>query len=79
MIPSFTSFRVVRSARRGFALNSSLVRPVCCGADVLHVEAEDAGELGEIVDVAAGSDQAEHVAFADRLGLGRVEAVFAGI
>ena len=26
-------------------------------ADVLHVEAEDAGELGEVVGVAAGLDQ----------------------
>ena len=37
------------------------------GADVLHAEVEDAGELGEVVDVAAGVDQLEHVAFAHRL------------
>jgi hypothetical protein len=28
------------------------------GADVLHVQAEDAGELGQVVGVAAGGDAA---------------------
>src|SRR5271165_832360 len=45
------------------------------GAEVLHVEAEDAGELSEIVDIAAGREQAEHVARPDRLRLLAVEAV----
>jgi hypothetical protein len=31
-------------------------------AEVLHAEAEDAGELGEIIDVAAGVDQLRDVA-----------------
>src|SRR5208337_55044 len=34
-------------------------------AEVLHVEAEDAGEFGEIVDVAARREEAEHIAPAD--------------
>jgi hypothetical protein len=31
-------------------------------ADVLHVQAEDAGKLGQVVGVAAGGDELQHVA-----------------
>jgi hypothetical protein len=31
------------------------------GADVLHVQAEDAGELGQVIRIAAGSNQLQHV------------------
>ena len=44
-------------------------------ANVLHVEPEDAGELGEVVDVAAGREQLEHVAIFDGGALLGVEAV----
>ena len=40
-------------------------------ADVLHVETENAGELGEVVDVAAGGDHLEHVAVLDGLRAAR--------
>ena len=36
------------------------------GADVLHVEAKDARELGQVIGVAACSDQRQHLARADR-------------
>src|SRR5512145_2356985 len=49
------------------------------GADVLHVQAEDAGELGEVVGVAAGGQQLQHVARTDRLALLGVQAVLRAI
>ena len=48
-------------------------------AEILHVEAEDAGEFGEVVDIATGGEQSEHIALADRLGLAVVEAVGAHV
>src|SRR5688572_8559575 len=48
-------------------------------ADVLHAQAEDAGELGEVVHVAARRDQLEHVAPAYRLALRAVERELAAI
>src|SRR5262245_41418161 len=47
--------------------------------DVLHVEAENAGKLGEVVDVAAGLDQLEHVARLDGRALLLGEPVFAAV
>jgi hypothetical protein len=38
-------------------------------AEILHVEAEDAGQLGQIIDVAAGFDHRQHVAVRHRLAL----------
>ena len=48
-------------------------------ADVLHVEAENAGELGEVIDVAAGLDQLEHVAALHRRALLGRQAVFGAV
>jgi len=49
------------------------------GADILDVEAEDPGEFRQVVDVAAGVEQLEHVAVADRLLLLLVEAVLVAV
>src|SRR6476661_3115630 len=43
-------------------------------ADVLDVETENPGELGEVVDVAAGLDHREHAAAPDRGALLLAEA-----
>src|SRR4051794_22838008 len=45
------------------------------GADILHVEAEDAGEFREVVDIAADADELQHVAAADRRLLRLAEAI----
>src|SRR5579862_1482271 len=47
--------------------------------DILNAEAEDAGELRKIVDVAAGFDHREDVALAHRFALLGIEAVFRAI
>ena len=44
-------------------------------ADVLYVQPEDAGKFGQVVDVAAGCQQGQHVAGADGLALFGVQAV----
>jgi hypothetical protein len=49
------------------------------GTDVLHVESENAGELGEVIDITPGLDQLEHIARLDGRPLLLVEAVFAAI
>ena len=47
--------------------------------DVLHVEAKDAGDLGQVIGVAASRNQAEHVARANGARLPRVEVVLAHV
>src|SRR6185436_7527862 len=49
------------------------------GAHILHVEPEDAGEFGEVVDVAARRDHRQYVAAAHSLALLEVESVFPAI
>ena len=49
-----------------FALNASTRHPGLLRPDSWTSEAEDPGELGQVVDVAAGGEQFEHVAPADR-------------
>ena len=58
-VPWLISLPLRASALKRLDAHAGLLR-----ADVLHVEAEDAGELGEVVDVAAGLDHLEHVAAA---------------
>jgi hypothetical protein len=50
--------------------HACLLRP-----DVLHVQAEDAGELRQVVGVAAGRDQSQHVTAPDRVALVLIEPV----
>jgi hypothetical protein len=47
--------------------------------DVLHVQPEDAGELGQVVGVAAGGHQLQHVAWRGWRGLLLVQAVLAHV
>src|SRR5262245_55485931 len=49
--------------------------PGLLGTHVLNGQPEDAGELGEVVDVAAGRDQVEDITVADRRFLAVVQAV----
>ena len=46
-------------------------------ANVLHVQAENSGELREVVDAPAGMDHREDVALVDGFALLVVEAVLA--
>ena len=56
--PTIVGHHCLSRVCSSFALKSSTAHAGLLGADVLHVEAEDAGELGEVVDVAAGRDHA---------------------
>ena len=62
-----------------FCLNASTVTPGLLRADVLHVEAEDAGEFRQIVGVAAGLDHLQHVAAFHRRDLFFVQMIFRAI
>jgi hypothetical protein len=48
-------------------------------ADVLDIEAKNAGELGEVIDITAGLDHLQHAAAFDRRPLLGIEAIFAAI
>lgn len=45
------------------------------GAQVLHVQTQNTGELGEVVHIATSGDQAQHMACANGVGLLCVQAV----
>ncbi len=48
-------------------------------ADVLHAKTENAGELGQVVNVATGSDQLSHIALTDRFMLLGCQPEFSAI
>src|SRR6188768_742332 len=77
MPPTIRATSISRSAQHGAEVLDAA--PGLLGADILHVQAEDPGELGEVVDVAAGGDQRQHVAAPDCLALRLVESVLPAI
>ena len=44
-------------------------------AEILDVQAQDAGKFGKVIDVAAGGDELQHLTVADGLALLRIQAV----
>jgi len=55
---------IVQHLFEGFDAHAGLLR-----TNVLDIEAEDARELGEVVDVAASCQKLEHIAVLDRRAL----------
>src|SRR4029077_8088186 len=81
--PSDANFRIEIRRTGGGELRLERVdgRAGLLRADVLDVETENPGELGEVVDVAAGLDHREHAAAPPRRALlvGEVELPAIGV
>src|SRR5690606_28300846 len=79
MAPTIVAMASVPPGGRQPGLERFLGHAGLLCADVLHVEAEDAREFRQVVDVAACLDQLEDVAVANRLALLRAQAVLLAV